>query len=1155
MQGTARGDFSRRLFDRRKHYSAVHLQQGRVQLDSDWNAQVSLTRYRQETETVDVVGDHGAPADAAGFGIEVESCLALAPGRHFVAIGGSEGCEWRNEPAPEAGFTVEVRFQPRGEGVLFSRWVRQETGFKQADLLSYEDGRLRFARVGQPDLLSEPVELLGRECRVSLAHRIDVTTIYLDGEPVVEEASGFQGQSLARNNFLIASTIASNRPDRQLDGLFYGFRLWQGRRTTAEIQAAWQAISPGDPNLLGNWPFAEGAGTRIRDHSVSCNHGEVKGEGPPTWLPRRTVVTAGRYYAGGLLCELEQTVAFDQQPDYPGAALPRGGGDDLYYLDAWEREISAIEDPSLREIALGGPDTTTRSRVVAQVRTLALAPRDEGEWDPAVFPEWRRLVARAEHSGRLRARCRPFAGAVLGNDLYRVEIHHGGACLGGERPVDGDGATAARVSENGRGLELPDAGSFVVGQPVEVYAPEPDGDEGAWAIVEEVDAEQGTLTLDRELAERGEVHVRRLATYKWSRENASLDYPIVSLSEGGRAVKLGPTARGLGDLCAGDWVEVVDDVTVLRREAGSLCQLAAVDGSQNEVSLEQPLAPRVGTEAELHPLLRRWDQRSSSAQILPQGVVLARAGWQDLEEGIELCFEGDGAYATGDYWWMPSRQLAQDVEWPRGEEDDEPLALPPAGVRHYLAPLALVRRDNGGFRVTDLRRTFQPMVSGAVSKRGDVMEGDLTVRADVAVRQDLEVRGQARIGEIYGRLCGPDMVDTPQVRDGAVTLRKLAPEVGVVPAGYAILGASPAPPPGFESVGSRLTLFPEALEWVDLLEIQGAASGPYASAELDGRVYTLLDSGDLWEVDPAAGTWRRRRDLPTRRRRFAMAAVAGHLHVVGGLDASERCTGSHLVYDPARDDWSEAEAMPTARCDLGLAVAGGRLHAFGGLRDVPMVGSLLGRYASRRHEAYDPRTETWFARRPLTRARCGLAAASSGSAVHVVGGERRWLLRLWGRIRSHDHELYHPGSDRWLADRSPLPVARRDLALVAVGGRLYAVGGRSASGWVADCDRYDPGIDHWSPQTPLHEVIDSPGVAAVGGALYAVGARRAPGAHGILVEECRVATDYHVHRRLERVPETPRWKEVDAGDGGALTETEDPLELFPDYQVDELDEL
>ena len=40
----------------------------------------------------------------------------------------------------------------------------------------------------------------------------------------------------------------------------------------------------------------------------------------------------------------------------------------LAYLDVWERRSTRCEDDSLREVALGGPDTTSRAEVVWQVR-------------------------------------------------------------------------------------------------------------------------------------------------------------------------------------------------------------------------------------------------------------------------------------------------------------------------------------------------------------------------------------------------------------------------------------------------------------------------------------------------------------------------------------------------------------------------------------------------------------------------------------------------------------------------------------------------------------------------------------------------------------------------------------------------------------------
>jgi hypothetical protein len=43
-------------------------------------------------------------------------------------------------------------------------------------------------------------------------------------------------------------------------------------------------------------------------------------------------------------------------------------GNYLVYLDVWEHLITAVEDESIREVALGGPDTAARSKLVYQVK-------------------------------------------------------------------------------------------------------------------------------------------------------------------------------------------------------------------------------------------------------------------------------------------------------------------------------------------------------------------------------------------------------------------------------------------------------------------------------------------------------------------------------------------------------------------------------------------------------------------------------------------------------------------------------------------------------------------------------------------------------------------------------------------------------------------
>src|SRR4029077_8423320 len=88
-----KGDFSRDTFDKKKRYAQVLLQQGRVQLDADWNEQQAITRNRVETEAADVIGSSGAPLDEAGFHIigKVEDLKiipqeASLPGNHSAPI-------------------------------------------------------------------------------------------------------------------------------------------------------------------------------------------------------------------------------------------------------------------------------------------------------------------------------------------------------------------------------------------------------------------------------------------------------------------------------------------------------------------------------------------------------------------------------------------------------------------------------------------------------------------------------------------------------------------------------------------------------------------------------------------------------------------------------------------------------------------------------------------------------------------------------------------------------------------------------------------------------------------------------------------------------------------------------------------------------------
>lgn len=134
---------------------------------------------------------------------------------------------------------------------------------------------------------------------------------------------------------------------------------------------------------------------------------------------------------------------YNNQPYLPAplppalAAVPNTT--DLVYIDVWQREVTVLEDPSLREIALGGPDTTTRMQSVWQVRVLENVGQhgcgdDIAVWDQTIAPSAGRLTTSAVAPPASDDPCiiSPTGGyRGLENRLYRVEIHSTGPIGGG----------------------------------------------------------------------------------------------------------------------------------------------------------------------------------------------------------------------------------------------------------------------------------------------------------------------------------------------------------------------------------------------------------------------------------------------------------------------------------------------------------------------------------------------------------------------------------------------------------------------------------------------------------------------------------------------------------------------------------------------------
>ncbi|MEU5948408.1 DUF6519 domain-containing protein [Micromonospora sp. NPDC047465] len=156
-------------------------------------------------------------------------------------------------------------------------------------------------------------------------------------------------------------------------------------------------------------------------------------------------ITPGRYYVDGVLAESPvppstARAAADGWPldDQPYARGPVGAqpeplrnGRYAALLDTWTHHVTADEEPSLREPALGGPDTTTRAQTAWRVRLTDIGI---GEGCDDVRRQGRFTEARGTMSAALRnsqsdqdpdPHVPDGTYRRLDNQLYRVQIHDG----------------------------------------------------------------------------------------------------------------------------------------------------------------------------------------------------------------------------------------------------------------------------------------------------------------------------------------------------------------------------------------------------------------------------------------------------------------------------------------------------------------------------------------------------------------------------------------------------------------------------------------------------------------------------------------------------------------------------------------------------------
>jgi hypothetical protein len=547
------------------------------------------------------------------------------------------------------------------------------------------------------------------------------------------------------------------------------------------------------------------------------------------------LIGAGRYYVNGLLVENPASVNYDDQPylisptycaEQLIAAANSSSNTVQFVLEVWQQLITGLDDCCLLEPALGQADTTVRLKTVWRV-IGSVIPTSTIQKAEAINP--------ANPVTLLMPCCQMlYAGTST-------------------TPAPHTGLISADTNQTGSECGC---------QPI---------------------ASAGYQGLENQLY-RVEIHgsgQAGAATFKWSRENASVVTRITNISGAVLTVSsLGPDAN-LG-FQNNQWVELTDDSYTYAQPAnkpGQLLQIQTVNPATLQVTFAAPIT---GINKNLNPRMRRWDQSGTLAT--GTGVPTSPSPVQ-LENGIEVTFWG-GQYTSGDYWTIPARTSKGRIEWPPCGSAGGYEQLPDY-TRIFHAPLACMalrpsnsavpaagQADFGNYVVSDCRLLFSPLTAldvetgvQAIHVVGTSWNNDDVMTVDELVLNGLSVTFDQTTTCPWGGGNFQVSMEMPAVPNWVAPWEGVAaglPGKGNYPPGTNVFGRSVSaidPPLGIAVAGTQVTWSPVAnltgLAYYESYFLYTSLNGGLNSAAPLGfaRVRVRLDSGAIYANGPSGNLY------------------------------------------------------------------------------------------------------------------------------------------------------------------------------------------------------------------------------------------------------------------------------------------------------------
>ena len=261
----------------------------------------------------------------------------------------------------------------------------------------------------------------------------------------------------------------------------------------------------------------------------------------------------------------------------------------------------------------------------------------------------------------------------------------------------------------------------------------------------------------------------------------------------------------------------------------------------------------------------------------------------------------------------------------------------------------------------------------------------------------------------------------------------------------------------------------------------------------NGKLYVIGGWGDgkargvNYEYDPATDVWTKKSPMPHPAHHAALAAVNGKIYAFGGfvapattavpLGAAWEPIADAYEFNPATDSWKPIAPLPGKRGSAIAAEVGGKIYVIGGATTMdgdkaPFFTAFGPAKVLATNEVYDPATNTWESRNPMSVPRNHAFSGVVNGKIYVIGGRTGHGFIL-SATNTDVVEAYNPASNTWSMPKERMPTARSGGASGSDGRRIYVAGGEVTTtelvGAFRAVEAYDPVTNSWMslPSMPM----------------------------------------------------------------------------------------